>query len=115
MVGNTVVDGLVINMRDVADRLLLEEQLRRRAFRDPHTGLANRALFLDRLDQVAAERLQSCLKAIDTAPRQLGGDAYSPLPHRGRGERGEGDDCSLTDAKLNHTRVLASCKCDANE
>ena len=104
-------------MRDVTERLLLEDQLRRRAFQDPLTGLANRALFLDRLDQcmaraarekclvavlffdldhfkaindslghaqgdlllkVAAKRLQSCLKAIDTAAR-LGGDEFAVL------------------------------------
>lgn len=117
MLGDPVVDGLVINMRDVTERLLLYEQLRRRAFQDPLTGLANRALFLDRIDQcvaraarekclvavlffdldhfkvvndslghaegdlllkVAAKRLQSCLKAIDTAAR-LGGDEFAVL------------------------------------
>jgi diguanylate cyclase (GGDEF)-like protein/PAS domain S-box-containing protein len=44
------VQGFVLNMRDVTERRALEEQLRRQAFEDPLTGLANRARFNDRLD-----------------------------------------------------------------
>ncbi|HWI60199.1 MAG TPA: EAL domain-containing protein [Symbiobacteriaceae bacterium] len=39
------VRGLVINIRDVTERKSLEEQLRRLAYHDPLTGLANRAQF----------------------------------------------------------------------
>jgi len=43
------VAGLVITLRDVTERRALEEQLRHQAFHDPLTGLANRALFEDRV------------------------------------------------------------------
>ena len=43
------VGGLVINYRDVTMRKELEDELRHQAFHDSLTGLANRALFTDRL------------------------------------------------------------------
>ncbi|MGK2938122.1 MAG: putative bifunctional diguanylate cyclase/phosphodiesterase [Solirubrobacteraceae bacterium] len=43
------VDGVLLNIRDVSDRLALEDQLRHQAFHDGLTGLANRTLFEDRL------------------------------------------------------------------
>jgi diguanylate cyclase (GGDEF)-like protein/PAS domain S-box-containing protein len=49
-----LVRGVVVNARDVTERLRLEEQLTRQAFHDGLTGLANRALFRDRLDQALA-------------------------------------------------------------
>ena len=44
------VGGLVVNYRDVTARKTLEDELRHQAFHDSLTGLANRALFVDRLD-----------------------------------------------------------------
>jgi diguanylate cyclase (GGDEF)-like protein/PAS domain S-box-containing protein len=44
------VSGLVLTVRDVTERHSLEEQLVHQAFHDPLTGLANRALFRDRVD-----------------------------------------------------------------
>jgi predicted signal transduction protein with EAL and GGDEF domain len=44
------VGGVVLNARDITERVRLEEQLTRQAFHDDLTGLANRALFRDRLD-----------------------------------------------------------------
>ncbi|MEJ7844977.1 MAG: EAL domain-containing protein, partial [Acidimicrobiales bacterium] len=44
------VRGHVLNTRDVSDRVALESELRTRAWHDPLTGLANRALFTDRVD-----------------------------------------------------------------
>jgi diguanylate cyclase (GGDEF)-like protein/PAS domain S-box-containing protein len=43
------VGGIVLNYRDITWRKALEEQLRHQAFHDPLTGLANRALFADRV------------------------------------------------------------------
>lgn len=48
------VRGVVLNARDVTERIELEEQLTHQAFHDNLTGLANRALFRDRLDQALA-------------------------------------------------------------
>jgi diguanylate cyclase (GGDEF)-like protein/PAS domain S-box-containing protein len=48
-VGDPLIDGILLNLRDVSDRVALEEQLRHQAFHDNLTGLANRALFEDRL------------------------------------------------------------------
>ncbi len=47
--------GRLVVMRDVSERVRMEEQLRKSAFYDGLTGLANRALFMDRL-QLAVER-----------------------------------------------------------
>jgi len=43
------VQGLVLNMRDVSDRKVLERELLQLAFSDSLTGLANRARFTERL------------------------------------------------------------------
>jgi diguanylate cyclase (GGDEF)-like protein/PAS domain S-box-containing protein len=50
------VRALVLNYRDVTDRKRLEEQLQHDAFHDPLTGLANRALFGDRVTHALARR-----------------------------------------------------------
>jgi diguanylate cyclase (GGDEF)-like protein/PAS domain S-box-containing protein len=46
--------GIVLTARDVNERKALEEQLRHRAFHDPLTQVANRALFYDRIEHVLA-------------------------------------------------------------
>ncbi|MDB4882494.1 MAG: putative signaling protein, partial [Gemmatimonadetes bacterium] len=43
------VGGIVLNARDVGERKALLDQLAHQAFHDPLTGLANRALFRDRV------------------------------------------------------------------
>ena len=43
------VTGIVLNARDVGERKALLDQLAHQAFHDPLTGLANRALFRDRV------------------------------------------------------------------
>jgi diguanylate cyclase (GGDEF)-like protein/PAS domain S-box-containing protein len=50
LVGGSAVDGIVATFRDVTEQRNLERQLSHRAFHDELTGLANRALFLDRMD-----------------------------------------------------------------
>jgi diguanylate cyclase (GGDEF)-like protein/PAS domain S-box-containing protein len=50
------VKGIVLNSRDVSERKAVEEQLAHQAFHDSITGLANRALFRDRVEH-ALERL----------------------------------------------------------
>ncbi len=43
------ISGIVVTLRDISERKRFEEQLLHRALHDPLTGLANRALFADRL------------------------------------------------------------------
>jgi diguanylate cyclase (GGDEF)-like protein/PAS domain S-box-containing protein len=45
------VGGLVLNTRDVGDQKRLQNELTHQAFHDSLTGLANRALFKDRVEQ----------------------------------------------------------------
>ena len=55
IIGTALVDHIgdshrmVGTMQDISDQKELEEEIHHRAFHDPLTGLANRALFLDRL------------------------------------------------------------------
>lgn len=53
------VHGLVLNTRDVTKRAELEGELRRLAFHDGLTGLANRALFRDRVEHALASRFRA--------------------------------------------------------
>ncbi len=58
-VGSNLVDdpaiaGLALNFRDVSERKVLEEQLRKLAFHDPLTLLANRSLFWNRVEHALA-------------------------------------------------------------
>jgi diguanylate cyclase (GGDEF)-like protein/PAS domain S-box-containing protein len=50
LLGDEVWNGIVLNIWDVSQRKELEERLRHQAFHDELTGLANRALFGDRLE-----------------------------------------------------------------
>ncbi|MFZ4859731.1 MAG: diguanylate cyclase domain-containing protein, partial [Desulfuromonadaceae bacterium] len=49
------VTGTVAIIRDVSDRIKNEQIIRDMAFHDPLTGLANRRLFEDRLEQAIAK------------------------------------------------------------
>ena len=48
------VSGIVLNCRDISERKAFEEQLTHQAFHDPVTGLANRALFAERVRHAIA-------------------------------------------------------------
>ncbi len=52
------VAGVVLTTRDVTQRVALEEQLVHRAFHDELTGLANRALFTNRVEQALLRALR---------------------------------------------------------
>ncbi len=54
LVDDPTVQGFVVNARDVTERKLLQAQLEYRAFHDVLTGLANRALFRERLERSIA-------------------------------------------------------------
>jgi diguanylate cyclase (GGDEF)-like protein/PAS domain S-box-containing protein len=53
------VRGIVLNMRDVSERKVLESQLIHQAFHDTLTGLANRALFRDRVQHALARNTRT--------------------------------------------------------
>jgi len=48
------VEGVLVDLRDITEQKSLEEQLKHAAFHDSLTGLANRALFSDRVEHAIA-------------------------------------------------------------
>jgi diguanylate cyclase (GGDEF)-like protein/PAS domain S-box-containing protein len=50
------VGGILLNARDVTERKAFEAELTHQAFHDPVTGLANRALFVERVRRALAHR-----------------------------------------------------------
>jgi diguanylate cyclase (GGDEF)-like protein/PAS domain S-box-containing protein len=59
LLDDPTVEGCVLTMRDVSERKVLEEELKHQAFHDALSGLANRALFHDRLEQALARAIRS--------------------------------------------------------
>ena len=59
LLGDPTVEGIVLTMRDVSERKALEEELKHQAFHDALSGLANRALFRDRLEHALARSARS--------------------------------------------------------
>src|SRR5262249_54739071 len=66
LIDDPTVGGIVINYRDITGRKSLENELKRQAFHDSLTGLANRALFADRLQHAIsrAERSPATLAVL---------------------------------------------------
>ncbi len=62
LLDNETVGGLVLTTRDVTHRVALEEQLVHRAFHDELTGLANRALFTNRVEQALLRGSRNALR-----------------------------------------------------
>src|SRR5690606_20749705 len=58
LLNEPTIAGIVLNTRDVTERWVLEQQLMQQAFSDPLTGLANRALFLDRTTHALARAVR---------------------------------------------------------
>jgi diguanylate cyclase (GGDEF)-like protein/PAS domain S-box-containing protein len=56
LLDDDAVRGIVATLRDVTERRELERELEHQAFHDRLTGLANRALFRDRLEHALARR-----------------------------------------------------------
>ena len=56
---NPSVAGLVLTVRDVTEQHELEQELKRRAFHDALTGLPNRVLLQDRIEQQAAAAVRT--------------------------------------------------------
>ncbi len=56
LTSDPAVGGIVVNYRDITERKELERQLLHEVFHDPLTGLANRALFIDRVQHALARR-----------------------------------------------------------
>ena len=59
LVGDGAVEGIVLNTRDVSDRKALERRLLHQASHDTLTGLPNRMLLRDRVEQALARRRRS--------------------------------------------------------
>lgn len=53
------VNGCLLNIRDVSERVALQQQLVHKAFHDPLTAMPNRILFRDRLEHALARRQRS--------------------------------------------------------
>jgi diguanylate cyclase (GGDEF)-like protein/PAS domain S-box-containing protein len=59
LLADLTVEGMVLTMRDVTERMGLEEELKHQAFHDALSGLANRALFRDRLEHALSRASRS--------------------------------------------------------
>ena len=98
--------GFVVTCHDITERHQLEEQLTHQAFHDALTGLANRALFRDRLGHAMARaRGHRRLRRAVHRPRRLQDGQRQPRP-RGRRRAAPRDDrpAAALPARRRHRR-----------
>ncbi len=79
LIGHAAIGERVLTLRDITDRKRLEAELTEQAFHDSLTGLANRALFLDRVEH--SLRVRSAGSSL----------AYRLATHSACGDRPAGD------------------------
>ncbi len=80
LLADSAVGGFVLNTRDDTDRVALAKQLQEQVFRDPLTGLSNRALLSDRASQAFARSQRTgdavAIMAIDLDAFKLVNDGF---------------------------------------
>ena len=62
--GDPDVNGIVLNARDATERKMLENELLHQALHDTLTGLANRALFTDRVGHALSRRAEGTVALL---------------------------------------------------
>ena len=124
LMDDPVVRGLVFNTRDVSEAHELQERLRHEAYHDTLTGLANRALFRERLAAAAAAGEPAILfldldgfkevndslghAAGDELLVQLAGRLRALVPPSGTVARLGGDEFALIVDTREHAEQLAA-------
>ncbi|MHB8692934.1 MAG: putative bifunctional diguanylate cyclase/phosphodiesterase [Solirubrobacteraceae bacterium] len=101
---NRAVGAVVVNMRDITERKRFERELAYQAFHDPVTGLANRALFHDRVEHALTRRrdhgrtlavlfldLDNFKSINDTSGHSAGDELLQTIASRLAGALREGD------------------------
>ena len=85
LLGDPTVEGIVLTMRDVSERKGLEEELKHQAFHDALSGLANRALFRDRLEHAlgAGSSIAVVTRRSVPGPRRLQARERQPRARSG--------------------------------
>ena len=97
------VGGMVINLRDITDRKRAEDELSHSAFHDSLTGLANRALFHDRLQHALSRTART---GLEVAVVYLDLDGFKMVNETSGHEAG---DLMLIEVSQRLTDAVRSC------